>query len=91
MFVANNIRNGRNGGLESALRGVYQTNMDLGILQGKKGRQAQSGRAAGAGVKKASVGRGCVGVLGVLRGVSCQLGSALTTSVTVVTGDWSRH
>ena len=27
------IRNGRNWGLESALKGMYQANMDLGIFQ----------------------------------------------------------
>ena len=27
------IRNGRNGGLESALRGMSQANMDLGVFQ----------------------------------------------------------
>ena len=31
-----NIRNGRNGGLESTLRGVSQANMDLGIFQETK-------------------------------------------------------
>ena len=31
-----NIRNGRNGGLESALRGMSQANMDLGIFQETK-------------------------------------------------------
>ena len=30
------IRNGRNGGLESALRGMAQANMDMGILQETK-------------------------------------------------------
>ena len=34
-FGTYNIRNGRNGGLESALRGMYQANMDLGIFQEK--------------------------------------------------------
>ena len=55
----------------------------------QKGRQAQMRRTAGAGGKKESVGRGCVGVLGVVQGGRCQLGSAPTISVTVVTGDWS--
>ena len=32
-FGTYNIRNGRNVGLESALRGMSQANMDLGILQ----------------------------------------------------------
>ena len=32
-FGTYNIRNDRNGGLESALRGVSQANMDLGIFQ----------------------------------------------------------
>ena len=32
-FGMYNIRNGRNGGLESALRGTSQANMDLGIFQ----------------------------------------------------------
>ena len=35
-FVTYNIRNGRKGGLEMALRGVSQANMDLGILQETK-------------------------------------------------------
>ena len=35
-FVTYNIRNGRNRGLESALRGVSQANMDLGIFQETK-------------------------------------------------------
>ena len=36
IFVTYNIRNGRNRGLESELRGMDQANMDLGIFQGKK-------------------------------------------------------
>ena len=32
-FGIYNIRNGRNGGLELALRRVYQANINLGILQ----------------------------------------------------------
>ena len=35
-FGTYNIRNGRNGGLESALRGVSQANLDLGIFQETK-------------------------------------------------------
>ena len=35
-FSTYNIRNGSNGGLESALRGVSQTNMDPGIFQETK-------------------------------------------------------
>ena len=35
-FGTYNIRNGRNGGLEAALRGVSHTNMDLGILKETK-------------------------------------------------------
>ena len=35
-FSTYNIRNGRNEGLESALRGMFQANMDLGILQETK-------------------------------------------------------
>ena len=35
-FVTYNIRNGRNGGLESALQGMDQANMDLGIFQENK-------------------------------------------------------
>ena len=35
-FGTYNIRNGRNGVLESALRGMAQANMDLGIFQEKK-------------------------------------------------------
>ena len=31
-----NIRNGRNGGLELAIRGMSQSNMDLGIFQETK-------------------------------------------------------
>ena len=32
-FGTYNIRNGRNGGLESALRGMAQANIDLGVFQ----------------------------------------------------------
>ena len=32
IFGAYNIRNRRNGGLESAIRGMSQANMDLGIF-----------------------------------------------------------
>ena len=35
-FGTYTIHNGRNGGLEAALRGVSQANMDLGILQETK-------------------------------------------------------
>ena len=35
-FGTYNIRNGRNGGLELALQGMSQANMDLGIFQEKK-------------------------------------------------------
>ena len=35
-FGTYNIRNGRNGVLESALRGLSQANMDLGISQETK-------------------------------------------------------
>ena len=35
-FGTYNIRNGRKGGLETALRGMSQANMDLGILQETK-------------------------------------------------------
>ena len=35
-FGTYNITNGRNGGLESALRGMSQANMDLGIFQETK-------------------------------------------------------
>ena len=35
-FDAYNIHNGHNGGLESALRGISQANMNLGIFQEKK-------------------------------------------------------
>ena len=35
-FGTYNIRNGRKGGLEMALRGMSQANMDLGILQETK-------------------------------------------------------
>ena len=35
-FGTYNIRNGRKGGLEAALRGMFQANMDLGILQETK-------------------------------------------------------
>ena len=35
-FVTYNIRNGRNRGLESALMGVSQANVDLGIFQETK-------------------------------------------------------
>ena len=36
IFGTYNIRNGRNGGLEAALRGMSQANMDLGISQETK-------------------------------------------------------
>ena len=36
MFGTYNIRNGRNRSLESALRGMSQVNMDLGIFQDAK-------------------------------------------------------
>ena len=35
-FGTYNIKNGRNGGLESAPWGMFQANMDLGIFQEKK-------------------------------------------------------
>ena len=35
-FSTYNIRNGRNGGLEAALRGMAQANIDLGIFQETK-------------------------------------------------------
>ena len=35
-FGTYNIRNGQKGGLEAALRGMSQANMDLGILQETK-------------------------------------------------------
>ena len=35
-FGTYNIRNRRNGGVEAALRGMSQSNMDLGILQETK-------------------------------------------------------
>ena len=35
-FGTYNIRNRRNGGLESSLRGMYQANMDLRIFQDTK-------------------------------------------------------
>ena len=35
-FGTYNIRNGRNGGLEAALRGRDQANMDLGVMQETK-------------------------------------------------------
>ena len=35
-FGTYNIRNGRNDGLEAAMRGISQANMDLGILQETK-------------------------------------------------------
>ena len=55
----------------------------------KKGRKAQPGRAAGFGDKKASIGGGCVGVPGLLRGGGCRLGSAPTTFITDITEDCS--
>ena len=36
IFGTYKIRNGRNGGLESEIRGMYQVNMDLGIFQETK-------------------------------------------------------
>ena len=56
----------------------------------QKGNQARTGRASGDGVKKESIGRGCVGVLEALQGVRCRFGSASIISATVVTGDWSQ-
>ena len=35
-FGTYNIRNGRNGGLKSALRGMAQANIDLGVFQETK-------------------------------------------------------
>ena len=35
-FSTYNIRNGRNGGLEAALRGMAQANIDLGVFQETK-------------------------------------------------------
>ena len=35
-FGTYNIRNGRNGGLEAALRGMAQSNIDLGVFQETK-------------------------------------------------------
>ena len=32
-FISYNIRNGWNGGLKLALRGMSQANLDLGVLQ----------------------------------------------------------
>ena len=32
-FGKYNIRNGRNGGIESALQGILQANVDLGVFQ----------------------------------------------------------
>ena len=52
----------------------------------KKGEASANREGSGDGVKKESVGGGCVGVLGVLRGLSYRLGSAPTTSVTAVMG-----
>ena len=49
------------------------------------------GRAAGSGDKKLYVSGGCVGVPVVLQGGGCRLGSAPTTFVTDVTGDWGRR
>ena len=50
---------------------------------------ARTGRASRTRLKKESVGRGCVGVLGGLRRGRRQLGSAPIISVMVVTKDWS--
>ena len=41
-FGTYNIRNGRKGGLEAALRGMVQANMDLGILQEKNSQMAST-------------------------------------------------
>ena len=65
-----------------------------GVGQGQERRKvnrAQAGRAAGAGVKKEFVGRGCVRVLVSLQEGRCQLGSAPIISVTVSMGDWSQR
>ena len=35
-FGTYNIRNGRNGGLESALQGMWQANVDMGVFQEMK-------------------------------------------------------
>ena len=35
-FSTHNIQNISNGGLDLALRGMYQLNVDLGLLQGAK-------------------------------------------------------
>ena len=45
-FGTYNIRNGRNGGLEAALKGMAQANMDLGVLQETKCTDGVYTRAA---------------------------------------------
>ena len=57
----------------------------------QKGRQTGVRRTMGIGSEKASVGGERVGVPGVLRVKGCRLDSALTTSGTDTTGDWSWH
>ena len=57
----------------------------------RKGRRTEAMRPTGSGREKATVGGECDGVPGVLRGRKCRLYSALTTSGTGRTEDWSRH
>ena len=61
-----------------------------GTRNGKRGRQAQAGRAAGSVDEKASVGGACVRVPGFIRRGGCRLGLAPITFGTEETGDWSR-
>ena len=64
-------RSRKGGRTETGTETVTYTGRPAGAywgLERKKGGQAQTGRVAGAGVKKESVGRGCVGALGGLRG-----------------------
>ena len=43
-FGTYNIRDGHNGGLELALQGMAQANMDLGIFQETKGTEGRGTR-----------------------------------------------
>ena len=57
----------------------------------ERGGGREWGGQRGPGEKKKSVDRGCVGVLGILRGGRCELGSAPITFLTGVTVVWNRR
>ena len=58
---------------------------------GERGGRTEVRRPTGSGREKTTVGGECDGVPGVLQGRKFQLDSALTTSGTGGTEDWSRH